>query len=191
MLVKDHLGKPVSNVPVVLAEQQSFRQGMEGQDFESPDRVSSDSNGIAVFICNTPAGVTKVVLKVRVWTCGPADLRTSRPSLSVPLIEPQSCCCIWSSRRQFVTADPNLPLASQAELPLTAVAYESPNQRYIYIDPPLPNRALQVGSYANIKVYSAMPSYVPISALSYMVREGRLTGLDVPIPAHSVSHGGQ
>lgn len=81
-----------------------------------------------------------------------------------------------------MTADTNLLPASQAELTLTAVAYESPNQRYIYIDPPQPNRALQVGSYANIKVYSAMPSYVPISALSYMVRERRLTVLAVPPP---------
>lgn len=84
-----------------------------------------------------------------------------------------------------MTADPNLLPASQAELTLTAVAYESPNQRYIYIDPPQPNRALQVGSYANIKVYSAMPPYVPISSLSYMVREHRLTVL--AIPAHPVS----
>lgn len=132
VLVKDHLDKPVSQVPVVLAEQQSFKQGMDGEDFEGPNGATSDSNGIAVFICNTPAEVTKVVLK-------------------------------------FVTADTNLLPASQAELTLTAVAYESPNQRYIYIDPPQPNSALQVGSYANIKVYSAMPSYVPISALSYMV----------------------
>lgn len=84
-----------------------------------------------------------------------------------------------------MTDDRDLPPASQAELTLTAVAYESPNQRYIYIDPPLPNRALQVGSYANIKVYSTMPSYVPISALSYMVRERCLTGL--AIPTHPVS----
>lgn len=69
--MKDHLDKPVSQVPVVLAEQQSFKQGMDGEDFEGPNRATSDSNGIAVFICNTPAEVTKVVLKVRVWTYGP------------------------------------------------------------------------------------------------------------------------
>lgn len=78
-----------------------------------------------------------------------------------------------------MTADPNLLPASQAEQTLTAVAYDSPNQRYIYIDPPLPNRALLVGSNSNIKVYLAMPSYVPTSALSYVVREDRLSGLVV------------
>lgn len=91
MLVKDHLDKPVSQVPVVLAEQQSFKQGMDGQDFESPNRATSDSNGIAVFICNTPAEVTKVVLKVRVWTYGPCFhlcllFLLLLQTLSVPLI---------------------------------------------------------------------------------------------------------
>lgn len=79
-----------------------------------------------------------------------------------------------------MTADRSLAPDSQAELTLTAVAYQSPNQRYIYIDPPLPNHALQVGSNANIKVYLAMPSYVPTSALSFVVREHCLFALAVP-----------
>lgn len=69
VLVKDHLGKPVSQVPVVLVEQQSFRQGMDGQDLQNPDRAISQSNGIAVFICNTPPEVIKVALTVRGLTC--------------------------------------------------------------------------------------------------------------------------
>lgn len=72
---------------------------------------------------------------------------------------------------QFETADPALPAASQAPLTLTAEAYHSPNQRYLYIDPPLPNHSLQVGQFANIKVYSATPSYVPVKALSFLVRK--------------------
>lgn len=72
---------------------------------------------------------------------------------------------------QFETADPALPATSQATLSLTVVAYHSPNQRYLYIDPPLPGRSLEVGHFANIKVYSATPSYVPVRALSYLVRK--------------------
>lgn len=72
---------------------------------------------------------------------------------------------------QFKTADPVLPAASQATLNLAAVSYHSPNQRYLYIDPPLPGQGLVVGSYANIKVYSATPSYIPVRALSFLVRK--------------------
>lgn len=69
--MKDHLGKPVSNVPVALAEQHAFKPGMESQDFASSDPTTTQSNGIAVFVSNIPTDVTKVVLKVRGWTCGP------------------------------------------------------------------------------------------------------------------------
>lgn len=72
---------------------------------------------------------------------------------------------------QFETEDPALPAASQASLSLEAVAYHSPNQRYLYIDPPLPGHGLEVGQFTNIKVYSATPSYVPVKALSYLVRK--------------------
>lgn len=148
---------------------------MESQDFAQSDPSTTQSNGIAVFISNIPHDVTKAVLKVRGQTCGP------RLHLSSWFC----WCCklttvICSYCRQFVTADRSLSQQSQAELTLTAVAYQSPNQRYIYIEPLMPNRALQVGSHANIKVYFAMPSYVPTSALSYVVRERRLFGLAVP-----------
>lgn len=75
------------------------------------------------------------------------------------------------SLAQFETADPALPAASQASRTLTATAYHSPNQRYLYIDPPPPSHSLQVGQYAHIKVYSATPTYVPVKALSYLVRK--------------------
>lgn len=74
---------------------------------------------------------------------------------------------------QFETADPALPVDSQASLSLEAVAYHSPNQRYLYIDPPLPGRGLEVGRFSSIKVYSATPSYVPVKALSYLVGKQR------------------
>lgn len=57
----------------------------------------------------------------------------------------------------------------QARLDLVALSYHSPNQRYLYIDPPPPGQGLEVGSFANIKVYSATPSYIPVRALSFLV----------------------
>ncbi|KAM9858664.1 complement C5 [Aulostomus maculatus] len=130
--VKDHLDKPVKQVQVRLAERRLFRQGGDSGDMPCPDSAKTQSDGLAVFICNTASDAVKAVLK-------------------------------------FETADPALPATSQASLHLEAVAYHSPNQRYLYIDPPQPGRSLQVGLYTNIKVYSATPSYVPIKALSFLV----------------------
>ncbi|KAK2838185.1 hypothetical protein Q5P01_015397 [Channa striata] len=132
VLVKDHLDKPVNRVQVRLVERQLFKQGKESELFPCPDSAPSQSDGLAVFICNTPSEGIRAVLK-------------------------------------FETADPALPAVSQASLSLEAVAYYSPNQRYLYIDPPLPSRGLQVGVYSNIKVYSATPSYLAIRSLSYLV----------------------
>ncbi|KAM4617089.1 complement C5-like [Polymixia lowei] len=122
VLVKDHLGQPVSRVPVRLVE----------RTLSCPDRRESQSDGLAVFICNTPRDANKAVLK-------------------------------------FETSDASLPLASQASLSLEAVAYFSPNQRYLYIDPPLARHSLEVGRRANIKVYSATPTYLPVKTLSFLV----------------------
>lgn len=55
------------------------------------------------------------------------------------------------------------------------MAYHSPNQRYLYIDPPIQQQALVVGRHTQIKVYLAAPSYLPIKSLSYLVR-GRRCG---------------
>lgn len=74
MLVKDHLGKPVSDVPVALVEQHAFKPGMDNQEFASSDPSITKSNGIAVFISNIPADVTKVVLKVIGWILPPSLL---------------------------------------------------------------------------------------------------------------------
>ncbi|XP_008299098.1 complement C5 [Stegastes partitus] len=132
VLVKDHLDQPVNRVPVRLIERQLFQQGGQSEEIPCPDSANSQSDGLAVFICNTPAQGVRAVLK-------------------------------------FETADGALPAASQATLTLEASAYHSPNQRYLYIDTPLPGRGLEVGHYANIKVYSATPAYLPIKALSYLV----------------------
>ncbi|XP_014913176.1 complement C5 isoform X1 [Poecilia latipinna] len=70
---------------------------------------------------------------------------------------------------KFETADPTLPAQSQASLALEAVAYHSPNQRYLYIDTPMFGHTLQVSQYANIQVYTAAPSYLNIRTLNYLV----------------------
>ncbi|XP_054867538.1 complement C5 [Amphiprion ocellaris] len=132
VLVKDHLDQPVNRVPVRLVERRLFRQGGESEEMPCPDSANSQSDGLAVFICNTPSQGVRAVLK-------------------------------------FETANVALPAASQAALTLEASAYHSPNQRYLYIDTPLLGHGLEVGHYANIKVYSATPSYLAIKALSYLV----------------------
>uniref|UniRef100_A0A3Q4I626 Complement C5-like n=1 Tax=Neolamprologus brichardi TaxID=32507 RepID=A0A3Q4I626_NEOBR len=81
------------------------------------------------------------------------------------LVANVSPCCCW----QFQTDDSTLPAASQSSLTLTAVAYYSPNQRYLYIDAPLMGPGLQVGRPARLSVYSATPSYIPITTISYLV----------------------
>ncbi|KAM9360733.1 complement C5 [Symphorus nematophorus] len=142
VLVRDHLDKPVNRVQVRLVERRLFSGDRDHGEMGCPDSSVSQSDGLAVFICNTESEGTKAVLK-------------------------------------FETADPSLPAPSQATLMLTAVAYHSPNQRYLYIDPPPPGRSLEVGLYANIKVYSATPSYVPIKALSYLViSKGKVVEFD-------------
>ncbi|XP_042276163.1 complement C5 isoform X3 [Thunnus maccoyii] len=132
VLVKDHLDKPVDRIRVRLVERQLWRQGDVIEDLPCPDSSISQSDGLAVFICNTPPEAIKTVLK-------------------------------------FETADTALPAASQASLTLEAKAYHSPNERYLYIDPPMPSQGLHVGQYANIKVFSATPSYIPVQSLSFLV----------------------
>ncbi|KAK9521964.1 hypothetical protein VZT92_018466 [Zoarces viviparus] len=132
VLVKDHLDKPLSRVQVRLVERRLFRRGMDTEDLPCPTSAISQSDGLAVFICNTQSEGTRALLK-------------------------------------FETVDSNLPAASQASLSLEALAYQSPNQRYLYIDPPLASSSLEVGRFTNIQVYSATPTYVPIKALSYLV----------------------
>lgn len=63
--MKDHLGEPVSRVPVALVERQAFRRTGESIDMTFPGNSVTQSDGIAVFICNIHSEVSKVVLKVR------------------------------------------------------------------------------------------------------------------------------
>lgn len=65
VLVKDHLDKPVNRVRVRLVERHLFRQGRDSEDMPCPESANSQSDGIAVFICNTPSEGIRAVLKVR------------------------------------------------------------------------------------------------------------------------------
>ncbi|XP_056142299.1 complement C5 [Lampris incognitus] len=149
VVVKDYLGVPVSRVHVQLVERYSLSHGGEQMDLPCPNEAESQSDGLAVFICNVPPGNHKAVLK-------------------------------------FETSDPDLPPASQASLTLEPVAYHSPNQRYLYIDPPLARGGLKAGYRANIKVYSATPTYLPVKTLNFLVlSKGKL----VQYGSHAL-HGG-
>ncbi|XP_077378953.1 complement C5 isoform X2 [Festucalex cinctus] len=135
VLVTDPLEKAVPKVPVRVLEQRVW--GPNGQEMDMkacPDHEDSrsQSEGVAVFVCNTPATATRASFT-------------------------------------FETSHPSLGPESQALLVLTAVAYQSPNRRYLYIDLPLSGEALQVGGVANIKVYSPTPAYVPVDTLSFLV----------------------
>lgn len=63
--MKDHLNNPVKNILVGLAQRQLFRQGKDQGEMPCPDRSTSDSNGLAVFICNVPNDAVRAVLTVR------------------------------------------------------------------------------------------------------------------------------
>lgn len=64
MLVKDHLDKPVNRVQVRLVERQLFKQSGESEVMPCPDSANSQSDGLALFICNTPIEGVRAVLKV-------------------------------------------------------------------------------------------------------------------------------
>ncbi len=65
VLVKDHLGKPVNRIQVNVVERQLIRQGRQNDEIPCPDSANSNSDGVAVFVCNTPSEGIKAVLKVR------------------------------------------------------------------------------------------------------------------------------
>ncbi|KAM9391787.1 complement C5 [Pholidichthys leucotaenia] len=75
----------------------------------------------------------------------------------------------WKRAARFETNDPTLPAESQATLELTAVAYHSPNERYLYVDAPAPGTSLEVGRNARLEVFSQTPSYIAVKAISYLV----------------------
>ncbi|XP_057687194.1 complement C5 [Corythoichthys intestinalis] len=132
VVVKDHLLQVVSQVPVQVSEQHVWSSNGELDMNWCPEHAVTQSEGLAIFACNTPATAVKASLTIE-------------------------------------TSDSSLPAESQARLVLTAVAYHSPNRRYLYIDLPFSRQPLKVGHFANIKVYSSTPDYVPINALSFMV----------------------
>lgn len=161
--MRDHNEKPLKRVLVRVVESRLLRQGGESEDITcSPSAVRTHSSGIAVFVCNTVTDGVRLVVKVRRLFC------FAGVSAFVTLTFSSCVFTLWFT--QFETVDSALPAPSQASLALEAVAYHSPNQRYLYIDPPLPGRELEVGHNSNLKVYSATPSYVPIHTLSYLVR---------------------
>ncbi|KAJ0068241.1 hypothetical protein NL108_018177 [Boleophthalmus pectinirostris] len=68
---------------------------------------------------------------------------------------------------QFVTAEPSLPDQSQASLSLTAQSYESPNARYLYIEPTAID--VPVGGFTQITVYTVALPYLSVKSLNYLV----------------------
>lgn len=65
VLVNDHLDEPIKNVQVRLVDQQLFRNGRFVDDELCPESATSGSDGLAIFICNTPRDALKANLKVR------------------------------------------------------------------------------------------------------------------------------
>lgn len=63
--MKDHLDKPVKQVVVRMVERQLFRQVKDQDEMPCPESSTSQSDGLAVFICNAPREAVKAVLKVR------------------------------------------------------------------------------------------------------------------------------
>lgn len=131
VLVKDHLGQPVSRVPVRLVDKRLRRRGRDAEELNcSPDSSSSDTEGIASFSCNIKTDTLTIDLRI-------------------------------------LTDDRSLPADSQASLPLAAESYDSPNARYLYIDPSPIQTA--VGSHTQVTVYSVAPPYLRVRSLNYLI----------------------
>ncbi|XP_072243255.1 complement C5 [Leuresthes tenuis] len=75
VLVRDHLGKPVSQVPVDLVDRQEFSSTGGVGDMSCHRSSTTGANGLAFFICNVLKDTTKATLKFMT-----AD--SSLPSLS-------------------------------------------------------------------------------------------------------------
>uniref|UniRef100_H3CK04 Complement component 5 n=1 Tax=Tetraodon nigroviridis TaxID=99883 RepID=H3CK04_TETNG len=101
--------------------------------------------------------------------CTPRSTSSSSGIAFICNVPKEASKAALTVRTSLKQADPVLPAASQAQLDLLPLSYHSPNQRYLYIDPPLPGQGLEVGSFANINVYSATPTYIPVRALSFLV----------------------
>lgn len=60
------MDKPVRGVQVSLVENKLLRQGRGLEAMSCTDSSTSKSNGLTFFICNTPGGGVRAVLKVGV-----------------------------------------------------------------------------------------------------------------------------
>lgn len=78
---------------------------------------------------------------------------------------------------RFVTADQSLPAESQASLSLGATSYDSPNARYLYIDPsPIKDK---VGHYTQVTIHTVGPPYLSVKTLNYLIiSKGRVIKYD-------------
>ncbi|KAK3514717.1 hypothetical protein QTP70_028333, partial [Hemibagrus guttatus] len=65
------------------------------------------------------------------------------------------------------TDDSKYPPQSQAQLKLNALAYESINQRYLYIS--LPSPSFKVDDYPSIKINFQYRDYLPLKTFSYQI----------------------
>ncbi|XP_060739297.1 complement C5 [Tachysurus vachellii] len=65
------------------------------------------------------------------------------------------------------TDDHNYPPKSQAQLKLSTFAYESVNQRYLYIN--LPSPTFKVDDYASININFHYRDYLPLKTFSYQI----------------------
>ncbi|XP_075323118.1 complement C5 [Odontesthes bonariensis] len=63
VLVRDHLGKPVSQVPVNLVNRQEFSSTGGAGDMSCSKSSTTGANGLAYFICNVLKDTTKGTLK--------------------------------------------------------------------------------------------------------------------------------
>lgn len=64
------------------------------------------------------------------------------------------------------------PPKSQAQLKLSTLAYESVNQRYLYIN--LPSPTFKVDDYASININFHYRDYLPLKTFSYQVKDNQI-----------------
>uniref|UniRef100_A0AAY4ESR9 Complement component 5 n=1 Tax=Denticeps clupeoides TaxID=299321 RepID=A0AAY4ESR9_9TELE len=79
----------------------------------------------------------------------------------------------------FVTADRRLSAQSQATFKFSTETYNSPNKRYLYIDLPSQQSALQVNDHVSIKVYFSFQDFLPLKSFSYqIISKGKVVKFD-------------
>ncbi|XP_013878274.1 complement C5 isoform X2 [Austrofundulus limnaeus] len=81
VLVRDHLSKPVSRVPIRLVDKQLIMNGGSIGDLSCPDSSTTGDDGLAYFICNPLKNSVKAVLKFE--TADPTLPSASQASLTL------------------------------------------------------------------------------------------------------------